>query len=232
MSVSFDAVDNKLREADFFLERMKGSELNVRAWRFFFSAFVTAARSVTFVMQCAMNDIEGFADWYTPRQEALRSDPLARYLTSTRNEIQKRGTNPVCVWGRNEDGEVDAFFLHWYDDPDVQPPDGGVLSACSEQVRRLATLVYEAYRDFGPWIDPAVAYTPSGARSLGLTVEDIEEQLIGARGWTAGLPEEERFRLLRREEPMPEIDDLLLKYLKHDRFGRSADAWHQTDGRS
>ena len=223
MSVGFDVVDNKLREADFFLERMTTSGRDTRSWQFFFSAFATAARSVTFVLQSAMADVPGFSAWYAVRRDRLRADPLSRYLTSVRNEVQKRGTNPVCVWQHGSGDDVEAFFLHWYDDPAVQAPGGPVASACEEQVRQLALLVYEAYRDFGPWIDPAVTYTPSGAQRVGLSIDDVEERLLGVRGWTVALPEEKRFRVLRASEPMPDVDDLLVKYLGHDRFGQRID---------
>lgn len=221
MSASFDSVDEKLREADFFLTKMEESGFKSYSWRFYFSAFVTAARSVTFVLQHVMHDIPGFAEWYELRQEQFRKEPLPRYFTSIRNEVQKEGTNPVTLWGRGDDGNIEAFFLHWYNNPKNMPPDCDVISACKTHMVTLASIVYEVYRDFGHFIDPAIVYTPEGAARQGITIEDIEEQLIGIRGWTASLPLEERFRLLRRNEPMPQVDDLLIKYLGHDRFGES-----------
>ena len=223
LSASFDAVDEKLREADFFLKKMEEAGPDSCAWRFYFSAFVTASRSVTFVVQYVMSGIAEFDEWYETRRERMRVDPIARYFTSVRNEVQKRGTNPVTFWGCGEQGAVEAYFVHWYADPKEMPPDTDVVSACREYMTMLTAFVYEAYKDFGHFIDPAVLYTPEGAERRGLSIEDIEEQLIGARGWTAGLPLEERFRLLRRNEPMPEVDDLLIKYLGHDRFGQSAE---------
>jgi hypothetical protein len=222
MSASFDVVDEKLREADFFVTKMEEIGPEPYPWRFYFSAFVTAARSVTFAMQYSMNDIVGFTEWYSIRQDSLRDDPLSRYLTIVRNEVQKRGTNPVTFWERGDSGKIEAYFLHWYENLDQMPPDYDVVSACKMHMQTLATLVYEVYRDFGHFVDPEVVYTPDGAARQGLTIEDIEEQLIGVRGWTAGLPLEERFRLLRRNEPMPHVDDLLIKYLGHDRFGNKA----------
>lgn len=219
MSASFDVVDEKLREADFFLTKMEETGPETFPWRFYFSAFATASRSITFALQYAMNGIEGFTEWYSSRQAQLREDPLSRYFTAIRNEIQKRGTNPVSIWGTASSGEVEAYFLHWYEDPEHSPPNCDVVSACKQQMKTLATLIYEAYRDFGYLIDPALVYTPEGAAKQGLTIEDIEEALIGVRGWTNGLPLEERFRLLRQNEPMPQVDDLLIKYLGHDRFG-------------
>ena len=229
MAASFDAVDEKLREADFFLTKMEETGPEASACRFYFSAFVTAARSVTFTLQHAMNGIPGFAEWYSTQQDRLRADPLSRYFTNVRNEVQKKGTNPVTFWARGENGAVEAFFLHWYDTPKEMPPDQSVLSACKAHMVALATLVYELYREFAHFVDPAVVYTPEGAARQGLTVEDIEEELTGVRGWTSGLPLEERFRLLRQNEPMPQVDDVLVKHLGHDRFGKPAEQRAQRD---
>lgn len=219
MSASFDAVDGKLREADFFLVKLAEAGLDCDAWRFYFSAFVSAARSVTFAIQHAMRRIDGFDEWYSARQKVLRENALCRFFTSVRNETQKRGTNPVTVWHGSNECDVEAFFLYWYEDPDQMPPDEDVVASAQQYMEMLASLVYEAYRDFGHFIDPAVVYSLEGARRRGLSIEDIEQELIGVRGWTASLPTEERFRILRENEPMPQIDDILVKYLGHDRFG-------------
>jgi hypothetical protein len=158
MSASFDNVDEKLREADFFLTKMEESGPDTYAFRFYFSAFVTAARSVTFAMQSAMSDIPEFAAWYSPRQDRLRADPVSRFFISVRNEIQKRGTNPVAAFKQSEGAASEAFFVYWYDDPEQILPDTDVVSACKGQMKSLARLVYEVYRDFGHFIDPAIVY--------------------------------------------------------------------------
>ena len=51
---SFSPVDEKLEEADFFLEGMAASEKSWLRTRFLFSAFVSAARSVTFALQASL----------------------------------------------------------------------------------------------------------------------------------------------------------------------------------
>jgi hypothetical protein len=228
MSASFDIVDEKLRETDFFLTKMEEAGQDVFAVRCNFSAFVTAARSVTFAIQKAMNDIPGFGDWYAPRQNQLRADPVSRFFTSVRNEVQKLGTNPVARF-ESEDGAIEPFFfIYWYGQWEAPPPDTDVLSACKQQMKTLAALVYEVYRDFGHFIDPAVFCTPDGAKRRGLTIEDLEEQLLGLSSFTASLPLDERFRLVRQNEPTPHIDDLFLKYLGHDRFGAVGRYVHET----
>jgi hypothetical protein len=48
---SVDLVENKLRETDYFLERMGEAGFNVWAFQCDFTAFLASARSVTFTMQ-------------------------------------------------------------------------------------------------------------------------------------------------------------------------------------
>ena len=66
MATSFGIVEEKLFEADFFLEKLKScvGEVKFQEARFYMSAFIAAARSVTFTLQKSLNGIEGFEDWY------------------------------------------------------------------------------------------------------------------------------------------------------------------------
>jgi hypothetical protein len=114
---------------------------------------------------------------------------------------------------------VPPFFSIGGRIPQCQPPDAAVAEASREYMIVLAQLVYEVYRDFGHFVDPAVVYSKAGAAKRGLAVEDLEEETIGVRGWTSGLPLDERFRLLCEHQPLPDVDDILIKYIGHDRFG-------------
>jgi len=69
MTSSFGVVENKLREAEFFLDQLRdASRLSFEA-DCYFSAFVSAARSVTFAMQASLKGVPGFRDWYGSAQE-------------------------------------------------------------------------------------------------------------------------------------------------------------------
>ena len=217
MAAGFDYVDNKLKEADFFLEKFVSASREILESQFYFSAFVTAARSVTFALQHVMAGVEGFADWYRVRSQRLRDNSLCRYFVFVRNQVQKEGSSPVTMW----DTDRSPFFLHWWEDPAVAPPDEAVAEASRQYMIVLASLVYEVYRDFGHFVDPTVLYSEAGAAKRGLAIEDLEEETIGVSGWTSGLPLEERFRLLRRQQPLPDIDEVLIKYVGHDRFGQT-----------
>jgi hypothetical protein len=95
MSQSFGIVEEKLREAEFFLDELcKTDRLSFQA-RCFFSAFVSAARSVTLSLQATMNDVDGFSDWYEQAQARLKFDPLAQFFVEIRNGSIHKGLNPL-----------------------------------------------------------------------------------------------------------------------------------------
>ena len=58
---SFQLVENKIKESDFFLgylEKIKGPDIV-----YFLSAYLSAARSITFALQVAMKGIHDFDEW-------------------------------------------------------------------------------------------------------------------------------------------------------------------------
>ena len=77
--MSFDWVDEKLFESDFFLTKLEETAYNFSAARYYFSAFTSAARSVTFALQKVMKRIPGFDEWYLKKKVLL---PLILLLQS------------------------------------------------------------------------------------------------------------------------------------------------------
>ncbi|MEW5930775.1 MAG: hypothetical protein AB1941_25215 [Gemmatimonadota bacterium] len=95
----FYIVTDKIAETDFFLERLIESQ-NFSAFPFYFSAFVSAARSVTFALQAVMAEIPGFNDWYASERRALQDSSLAKFFVQLRNHLQKVGSVPVSQSGK------------------------------------------------------------------------------------------------------------------------------------
>ena len=62
----------KLLEAEHFLARMIMSD--GLEYQFELNAFLSASRSVTFVLQKALSDVPGFADWYQQQQARMKAD--------------------------------------------------------------------------------------------------------------------------------------------------------------
>jgi hypothetical protein len=223
MARSFDLVDDKLYEADFFQEKLVATDRNLIEARYYFSAFVAAARSVTFALQAVMSGIEGFDDWYRTKQEVLKGDKTAKFFHKARTESQHIGVNPL-------NGDIRSFIesrgsskRYFFSVNGIGPipnaPDGDAVAACREYLVSLVALIFECYEQFGSVIDPDKYYTLQNLERLGLSIEDVEESLGFLRGWTyvsAGY-DEERVKALRRSVPGTQIDGLFVKYLKWNR---------------
>jgi hypothetical protein len=95
MADSFGVVEDKLREADFFLGCLRKSSYLSFEGRCFFSAFVSAARSVTFAMQASLKGVRDFDQWYEAVRTSLRTDRLAPYFVEIRNDVVHKGRNPL-----------------------------------------------------------------------------------------------------------------------------------------
>jgi len=74
----------KLEEAKYFLEQMKGRQSDRDAFKYNLSAFLSAARSVTLIMQKEFGKVSDFKDWYTEKQSMMRSDETMRLLNNKR----------------------------------------------------------------------------------------------------------------------------------------------------
>jgi hypothetical protein len=217
MTRSFDLVDYKVAEADFFLERLKAAEADFFAAGCYFSAFVSAARSVTYAIQSVLADSSGFGEWYALHQGKLKDDEIARFFHDARRLGQHIGVSPVRGGSGGPNRPWLYHFAPCHDFPVVPADD--VVSACRYYLTMLVGIVLACYIDFGEIIDPEQYYTEGAFRKRGLTIEDAEEELFGVRGWTdvPTLPIEIRWQLIRDHMAGCEIDHLFEKYLKGSR---------------
>jgi len=80
----------KLLEVNYFLEQMKNTQSSRDAFKYNLSAFLSAARSVTFVMQSEFRRVSGFNDWYSQKQVETEGDDLMKFLKDKRNITVKQ----------------------------------------------------------------------------------------------------------------------------------------------
>ncbi|MDR1181906.1 MAG: hypothetical protein LBL13_08005 [Bacteroidales bacterium] len=205
---SFQIVEDKIGETDFFLEKIKkttcGKELFLGT-RYYLSAFSSAARSITFALQAAMKDIPDFEEWYEQHQNKLKQNDLARYFLEVRNLSQKVGYYPLTsghmFCDENNQRQVWYFFDHFLEDEIKSPiPKEDVVTACNKYFILLLELVYECFKKFGNTIDPVQYFAHSIAEG-GKSLEDIEEELGLPRGWTdiEGIPYKERVQIFENK---------------------------------
>lgn len=215
MPRSFGLVDYKVQEAEYFLLELKrlSQGFHFRDVQFVASAFVSAARSVTFAMQASLKGNEKFDTWYEERQAILRADSLARFFHEFRRVTQHLGINVVRTGMRTSSG-VHYYFLPCEDLPNV--PEENVVFACESYFRLVLDLVYDCYIHMGPIINGQLYFTAEHFASRGQSIEDAEEELGFPRGWTdIGKPEAlpYRWELLRRQADGCLIDNEFRKWL-------------------
>ena len=82
---TWDTVDGKLAEAEFFLQRMATARHDTFEFGCYLSAFLSAARTATLAMQ-RFSHAPGLDEGYQPHQERLKADSLAKFMLEARNE--------------------------------------------------------------------------------------------------------------------------------------------------
>lgn len=230
MSRSFQIVEYKVAESDFFLDKIIESSydlnVNIHEASYYLSAFLSATRSITFCIQASISDIPNFDNWYSKQQEILKSNSIAKYFLNARNHSQKVGFYPIDLnrlsISKDKSGrkKFDFYFAQFSFRDDLFVPKNDVIHACKEYFKLLLTIVFECYNNFGMLIDPDQYYTIENMKRLNRTIEDFEEELGFPRGWTAGdsSSDEDRMSCFRKQNHTNGVDEILVKYLGKDRF--------------
>ncbi len=145
-------ISEKLKEADFFLQRMALTEREVDELNYYFSAFTSAARSVTFVLQYVGSALSWFEEWYAEVQARQRGDKAAKYLLEARNEALKTGAQPIAygevVRFPNGEEKLVNFFSYLGSEPPTEVPSMDVLYTCTHQMQNLVQIVGEFFDRF------------------------------------------------------------------------------------
>src|SRR5688500_19302658 len=76
--------ENKLEEAKYFFNRMKENIANPKVLGFNPSAFINAARSVTWFMQKEYSDNPRFKSWYVSKRKELEEDKVCKFFHDLR----------------------------------------------------------------------------------------------------------------------------------------------------
>lgn len=194
----------KLLEAEHFLARMINSD--GLEFQFELNAFLSASRSVTFVLQQAFFDVPDFAVWYKTQQARMRADDAMRFFLELRNVSQKQG--PVSIVGGSlpQGGWTYRFIGRPHAVP-IELIGHDVCECCAAHLTKLATLLSECARTFPFHSCPRSAFTEEGMVELGYSLRDVEAVLGLPDGYTAlgDISTADKLRILRREiEPLDE----------------------------
>lgn len=203
----FWLIDGKLREADFFLEKLRNAP-DIDDARYYFSAFLSAARSVTFALQKCIGGMAHFDTWYEDRQKELKDHPTATYFKTIRDQVIHEGLNPLERHVRGVGGIIGSnFYL-------VEgAPEQDVVVAATSYMAILVRIAGEAYQRFWTSVDLPATFTTENLAARGQTIEDIEEEFGYPRAWSAGGERslEERLALMK-EFSKTEMERLRFRY--------------------
>lgn len=192
----------KLLEAEHFLARMIAA--SGMEFQFELNAFLSASRSVTFVLQKAFANVPNFADWYEGQRAKMQKDCAMHFFLELRNFSQKQGPVSI-VGGLQMNGGWTYRFIGQQRSVPSELVGRDVCACCAAHLTKLATLLAECARDFPFHSCPGRAFTETGMKELAYDWRDVEAWLGLPEGWTevADIPAVEKFRILSREiEPL------------------------------
>jgi hypothetical protein len=144
-----DLVETKLREADYFLSRMRESKFDVFAFYCDFSAYLAASRSVTFALQAAMSGHSRWSAWYADVRARRLMGQRAKFMVEMRNITQKVG-DPGITAGLSGPGRPTMYFFDSYLTRGLSEPDraADVLTLCVRHMGDVVAVVNEWVTDF------------------------------------------------------------------------------------
>lgn len=206
---TFDVVDHKVAEAEFFLRMLFSNSCGFE-FNCFLSAYLGAARTVTLALQ-RFGHIPGFDDWYKPHRDKLKADPVSKAFLELRNDYIHGGMYPVSGNWRKEGRSI--FFLHG---KGGKHEIGDLAVAARHHFLVLLAVVYDCYVVLGVHIDPQQYYTAENFAKSGRGIDDAEVEVWGwictssiDDGWT----DDERWHELRGHVDECHINHLFYSYL-------------------
>jgi hypothetical protein len=228
MGRSFQIVEFKVAETDFFLDKLVETTYTTGFFeaRNYLSAFLSASRSISFSIQASISDLDGFNEWYEGHQTKLRQSKIAKYFLEARNHSQKVGYYPLTGATRFRDNDGQLRTKYHFDRQQFDwTPEQDVLTACGDHFKTLLEVVFDCYQKFGLQIDPDQYFTKENLTKMNKTVEDFEEELGFPRGWTdiEGGTIDDRINAIRRESHYDGVDHILIKHLGKNRFGEKVE---------
>ena len=170
-------VEERLMEADFFAGRLVRAKPN--SVGYFLSAFLSAARSVTFLLQKELAHVPGFRQWRDAQRLALGADPAARFFLELRNFSQKEGRVSL-VGVRTGYGRSSKWTFRFVGVQTSVPAELWEVDACHacfEHVAKLARVVLACMTVFPFQTCPGVALSPAGIQALGLDALEMFDML-------------------------------------------------------
>jgi hypothetical protein len=204
-------VEERLLEADYFARRLSRQRDSER-YGYELNAFLSAARSVTFLIQKELSKVDGFMPWWEVQRRALGDDPAAKFFLELRNFSQKQGKISIVGSGGRSRGRLrwTYCFAGTAEPVPRELLHRDVVDCCREHLAKLAALTLRCVGQFPYHTCPTLALTPEGVDALGLSLDDVDEALGLVRGYTGVGPfnRAERIHMLQRQMDGLDFDRL------------------------
>ncbi|WP_446831231.1 hypothetical protein [Candidatus Foliamicus sp.] len=193
-------VEEKILEAENFARRLRA--LNGENFTYEFNAFLSAARSVTFLLQKEMRRVPGFKEWWVKRRKKMREDAGMKYFLELRNFSQKEGRVSL-VGTTSKDCEGNLLWSYRFAGNKQAVPKAllhrDVVDCCLEHLGKLARIVLKCANAFPNHSCPRRTVATGGFKFLDLKLSDIVSMLGFPIEWVSTvkhIPENEVYRIL------------------------------------
>jgi len=168
-------VEERLLEAEYFAKRM--AREHGEAVGYNLNAFLSAARSVTFLIQKEFSKIDGFAEWWARENAVLGNDPAARFFLELRNFSQKEGRiSLVGLALHDHTGNRRPRWSHRFAGTSKAVPavllNRDIVDCCREHLAKLANVALRFSDHFPFHACPSRALTPEGVKALGIDIDE------------------------------------------------------------
>lgn len=191
VSRPFQLVEIRIAQANYFLGQLARSTHDPFVFHCHLSAFASACRSVTYVLQAVMSSDARFSSWYAEKQSEIGQSAFARYFNTLRRLDQHVGAmflGPARRASTDLDqGHIVYSFASPEDASQAIPPTDDVLTACHQYYDEVARIVHDCCLEFRIPIGPQLWFTALNYEAMGEALSDAMQEVFGNRD--ADLPE-------------------------------------------
>jgi hypothetical protein len=174
------------------------------------NAFLSSARSVTFLLQKEFAAVNGFEAWWVADRSKLGADTAARFFLELRNFSQKEGS--VSIVGTSDESRKWRYMFAGTAEPvPAVLLNRDVADCCLEHLAKLAQSILRVTEAFPYHSCLSLALTPAGIAALGLDLDAIEAALSIPAAASAIRPQrsiDDLTRLYRRFVDAVDFDEI------------------------
>lgn len=146
----YQLIEFKIAETHFFYSKLIHDDNKALQKKYYFSAFISSARSITFCIQYVFSDIKGFEEWYKKLITNFKAkNNILKNFNDIRVDSIHKGINPF---------KFNLEFLYFENKSDIMyifendnvVPYTDALCQCKEYFLVILFIAFEVYIKWGP----------------------------------------------------------------------------------